>query len=53
MPQSRWKLITSAVISLLILTAAHRRASSTEQALEEQETAELFAEERPQVVTSG
>jgi NhaA family Na+:H+ antiporter len=45
--------IAAAAISLLILAAAHRRASQSEQALEEQETAELFAEQRPQVVTSG
>jgi NhaA family Na+:H+ antiporter len=45
--------ITAAVLSLVILAAAHHRASSSEQALEAQEAAELFAEERPQVVTSG
>lgn len=42
--------IAAAVISSIILQAAHRRASPGEQALEQKEEAEMFAEEVPEVV---
>jgi NhaA family Na+:H+ antiporter len=45
--------IAAAVISSLILIAAHRRASPSEQALEEKEEAELYAEALPDVVPAG
>jgi NhaA family Na+:H+ antiporter len=42
--------IAAAVVSTVVLMSAHRRASPSEQALEEREEAELFAEEIPEVV---
>jgi NhaA family Na+:H+ antiporter len=42
--------IAAAIISSIILAAAHRRASPSEQALEEMEEHELFAEDLPEVV---
>ena len=45
--------ITAAVLSSIILAAAHRRASPTEQALEEAEESELFAEAVPTVIATA
>jgi NhaA family Na+:H+ antiporter len=45
--------IGAAVLSSFILAAAHRRASPSEQALEEQEDDELFAEDLSEVVASA
>ena len=45
--------IGAAILSSFILAAAHRRASPSEQALEEQEDDELFAEDLPEVVASA
>jgi NhaA family Na+:H+ antiporter len=42
--------IAAAVLSSIVLGAAHRRASPSEQALEREETDELFAEGRAEVV---
>lgn len=45
--------IAAAVLSSLLLSLAHRRASPSEQALEEREEEELFAEDLPEVVAAG
>jgi NhaA family Na+:H+ antiporter len=45
--------IAAAAISSVILVAAHRRASPGEQALEEREEAELFAEDQREAVPTG
>jgi NhaA family Na+:H+ antiporter len=45
--------ITAAVLSSIILTAAHRRASPKEQAIEEAEEAELFAEAVPTIIATA